>query len=78
MFSNSNFPVALGPRFNEEDSNDSDDKSNPLDIDALLADESFISKLLESAQVKQRIFSVESERDKLSENNKNLLGNEHY
>lgn len=75
MFSNTKFPavIALGQRFNDED-DDSGDNSNTPDLDALLADENFMAKLLESAPVRQRISSVESERDKLVENNKKLLG----
>lgn len=76
MFSNSKFPavIALGQRFNDEDETGSDDNSNTLDIDSLLADENFMAKLLESEPVRNRISSVESERDKLVENNKKLLG----
>ena len=75
MFSNTKFPavIALGQRFNDED-DDSGDNSNTPDIDSLLANEDFMAKLLESAPVRQRISSVESERDKLVENNKKLLG----
>lgn len=76
MFSNSKFPavIALGQRFNDEDETGSDDNSNTPDIDSLLADENFMAKLLESEPVRNRISSVESERDKLVENNKKLLG----
>lgn len=75
MFSNSKFPViALGQRFNDEDESGSDDNSNTPDINSLLANEDLMAKLLESEPVRQRISSVESERDKLVENNKKLLG----
>lgn len=74
MFSNSKFPVALGPRFNDEDETGSDDNSNTPDINALLANEDFIAKILESEPVRNRISSIESERDKLAKNNEKLLG----